>query len=130
MKGHEAAAARLQRLYAEELQQLLRPEVLASMDETPSVHERQARARIRHARERSPIVCEVPDETIWIWSDLHSGDMGTIRAFDRRKHTTRPRFRQRRLDSLRHTATALGYTLIPATEVTEQVVVSGQESAP
>ena len=40
------------------------------------------------------------------------------------------RFRQRRLDSLRHTATVLGYTLIPATEVTEQVVVSGQESAP
>ena len=40
------------------------------------------------------------------------------------------RFRQRRLDSLRHTAMALGYTLIPATEVTEQVVVSGQESVP
>ena len=31
MRGHEAAAARLQRLYAEELQQLLRPEVHASM---------------------------------------------------------------------------------------------------
>ena len=39
------------------------------------------------------------------------------------------RFRQRRLDSLRHTATALGYTLIPATEITEQVVVSGQSGA-
>ena len=83
MRGHEAAAARLQRLYAEELQQLLRPEVFASMDETPSMHERQARALVRHARERSPIVCEGLDETIWIWSDLHLGDMGTIKAFDR-----------------------------------------------
>ena len=83
MRGYEAAAVRLQRLYAEELQQLLRPEVLATMDETPSMHERQARALIRHARERSPIVCEGSNETIWIWSDLHLGDMGTIRAFDR-----------------------------------------------
>ena len=83
MKGHEAAAARLQRLYAEELQQLLRPEALASMDETPAMHERQARALIRHARERSPAVYEGPDETTWIWSDLHLGDMGTIMAFDR-----------------------------------------------
>ena len=53
------------------------------MDETPSMHERQARALIRHARERGPIVCEGPDQTIWIWSDLHLGNMGTIRAFDR-----------------------------------------------
>ena len=61
--GHEAAAARRQMLYIQELEQMLRPEVLASMDETPSMHERQARALIRHARERSRAVYEGPDET-------------------------------------------------------------------
>ena len=83
MRGHEAAAARLQRLYVDELQQLLRPEALASMDEMPSMHERQARALLRDDRERSLAVHKGPDETIWIRSDLHLGDMGTIMAFDR-----------------------------------------------
>ena len=53
------------------------------MDETPSMHERQARALIWHARERGPAVYEGPDKTTWIWSDLHLGEMGTIMAFDR-----------------------------------------------
>ena len=33
------------------------------MDEAPSMRQRQARALIRHARERGPAVYDEPDET-------------------------------------------------------------------
>ena len=83
MTDHEAAAARLQRLYACELEQELRPEAFASTTEGPPMHQPQVRALMRHARERMPIVCDEADETVWVWSDLHLGDSGTIMAFDR-----------------------------------------------
>ena len=32
---------------------------------------------------RGPATCEEPDETTWIWSDLHLGDEMSLEVFDR-----------------------------------------------
>ena len=36
-----------------------------------------------------PGLCEEPDAATWIWSDLHLGDLGSARAFDRPFRTVR-----------------------------------------
>ena len=72
-----AAAQRLHTLYVEELLRSLGPPV------HPNVNVRQTQAMIRRARDARPGLCEERDETTWIWSDLHLGDLGSIMAFDR-----------------------------------------------
>ena len=73
----EAAAERLHTLYTDELRRSLRPPV------HPMVNARQTRAMIRHVREGGPGLCEEPDATTWIWSDLHLGHEDSLTAFDR-----------------------------------------------
>ena len=53
---------------ADELLQSLMPPV------HPMVNARQTQAMIRRARDGGPGMCEEPDATTWIWSDLHLGD--------------------------------------------------------
>ena len=77
MTATDAIAERLHRLYIDELVQSLMPPVRRMVDE------RQTEALIRRARHGGPGVCEAPDATTWIWSDLHLGDMASIVAFDR-----------------------------------------------
>ena len=73
----EAAAERLHTLYADELRRSLRPPVHSK------VNARQTRALLRHARAGGPGLCEVPDATTWVWSDLHLGHEDSLTAFDR-----------------------------------------------
>ena len=47
------------------------------------VDTRQTQALIRHGRAFGPGLCEVPDETTWIWSDLHLGNEMSLEVFDR-----------------------------------------------
>ncbi len=67
IRAADAAAERLHALYGEELERVLAPPV------HPMVDERQTRALIRMAHAAGPGVCEAPDATAWIWSDLHLG---------------------------------------------------------
>ncbi len=112
MSVPDAAAERLHALYADELVHSLMPFV------HPIVDTRQTQALIRHARAIGPGQCEAPDETTWIWSDLHLGHkvslgvffrpFGTVRRADqamigrlvrpgrRRRHDRLPGRRQRR----------------------------------
>ena len=78
MSVPDATAGRLHALYVDELVQSLMPPV------HPMVDTRQTQALIRQARATGPGLCEAPDETTWIWSDLHLRDMASIVAFDRR----------------------------------------------
>ena len=73
----EAAAGCLHKLYADELRQSLRPPV------DPMVNAKQTRAMIRRARDGGPGLCEEPDPTTWIWSDLHLGHEDSLLTFDR-----------------------------------------------
>ena len=77
MTAPDAIAERLHRLYIDELQQSLMPPIHRR------VNERQTQALIRRARNGGPGLCEGPDATTWLWSDLHLGDMASIVAFDR-----------------------------------------------
>ena len=49
----------------------------------PMVDERQTRALIRMAHAAGPGVCEAPDATAWIWSDLHLGHKLSLGVFFR-----------------------------------------------
>ena len=76
MPAPDATAERLNTLYVDELLQSLMPPV------HPMVNARQTQAMIHRARDGGPGLCEEPDATTWIWSDLHLGDMASITAFD------------------------------------------------
>ena len=76
MSVPDAAAERLHALYVDELLHALMPPV------HPLVNARQTRALIRRARDGGPGLCEQPDATTWIWSDLHLGHK-TVTASDR-----------------------------------------------
>ena len=58
---------------------------------TPPVHPlmnaRQTQALIRRARDGGPGLCEQPDATTWVWSDLHLGHKESVTAFDRPSRT-------------------------------------------
>ena len=73
MSVPDTAAQRLHALYVDELVQSLMPPV------RPMVDTRQTQALIRHARATGPGLCEAPDETTWIWSDL-PGTQGVTRG--------------------------------------------------
>ena len=77
MPAPDATAERLNTLYVDELLQSLMPPV------HPLVNARQTQAMIHRARDGGPGLCEEPDATTWIWSDLHLGDMASTTAFDR-----------------------------------------------
>ncbi|MCY4636592.1 MAG: metallophosphoesterase [Acidobacteria bacterium] len=77
MSAADAAAERLHALYVEELERVLAPPV------HPMVNERQTRALIRMAHAARPGVCEAPDATTWIWSDLHLGHKPSLGVFFR-----------------------------------------------
>ena len=47
------------------------------------VNAKQTRAMIRRARDGGPGLCEEPDPTTWIWSDLHLGHEDSLPTFDR-----------------------------------------------
>ena len=79
----DAAAERLHALYIEELERVLAPPV------HPMVDERQTRALIRTAHAAGPGVREAPDETTWIWSDLHLGHKLSLGVFFRSFATVR-----------------------------------------
>ena len=67
MSVPDAAAERLHALYVDELQRSLTPPV------HPLMNARQTQALIRRARDGGPGLCEQPDATTWVWSDLHPG---------------------------------------------------------
>ena len=77
MAVSEAASERLHTLYANKLRRSLRPPVHSK------VNARQTRALLRRVREGGPGLCEEPDATTWIWSDLHLGHEDSLTAFDR-----------------------------------------------
>ena len=77
MYSPATAAEQLHNLYVEELRRSLLPPV------HPNVNGRQTQAMIRRALTAQPGLCEGPDATTWIWSDLHLGDFGSVMAFDR-----------------------------------------------
>ena len=79
MAVSEAAAERLYTLHANELGRSLRPPVHSK------VNARQTRALLRRVREGGPGMCEEPDATTWVWSDLHLGHEDSLTAFDRRQ---------------------------------------------
>lgn len=73
----ETLAERLHGIYVGELSRALR-------EPTPqSLHATQARAMVHRARTSPPIVHEEPDESTWIWSDLHLGHDFSIGVFSR-----------------------------------------------
>jgi calcineurin-like phosphoesterase family protein len=73
----DTAAALVHQLYIEELKRALMPPV------HPMVNGEQTQALIRSARGMGPATCEEPDETTWIWSDLHLGHEMSLAVFDR-----------------------------------------------
>ena len=73
----DTAAALVHELYIEELKQALMPPV------HPMVNGEQTQALIRSAQGMGPATCKEPDETTWIWSDLHLGDEMSLEVFDR-----------------------------------------------
>ena len=73
----DTAAALVHQLYIEELKRALMPPV------HPMVNGEQTQALIRSARGMGRATCEEPDETTWIWSDLHLGDEMSLEVFDR-----------------------------------------------
>ena len=83
MRLPDAAAERLHALYVEELVHSLMPPV------HPMVDTQQTQALIRHARATGPGLCEAPDETTWIWSDLHLGHKVSLGVFFRPFGTVR-----------------------------------------
>ena len=83
MSVPDAAAERLHALYVDELVQSLMPPV------HPMVDRRQTQALIRHARATGRGLCEAPDETTWIWSDLHLGHKVSLGVFFRPFGTVR-----------------------------------------
>ena len=83
MSVPDAAAERLHALYVEELERVLVPPV------PPIVDERQTRALIRLAHIAGPGLCEAPDATTWIWSDLHLGHKVSLGVFFRPFGTVR-----------------------------------------
>ena len=83
MRVPDAAAERLHALYVDELVHSLMPPV------HPTVDTRQTQALVRHARATGPGLCEAPDETTWIWSDLHLGHKVSLGVFFRPFGTVR-----------------------------------------
>ena len=84
MRVPDAAAERLHALYVDELMHSLMPSV-----HHPMVDTRQTQALIRSARATGPGLCEAPDETTWIWSDLHLGHKVSLGVFFRPFGTVR-----------------------------------------
>ena len=83
MSVPDAAAERLHALYIDELVHSLMPSV------HPMVDTRQTQALIRNARATGSGLCEAPDETTWIWSDLHLGHKVSLGVFFRPFGTVR-----------------------------------------
>ncbi len=81
MSVPDAVAERLHALYVDELQRSLTPPV------HPLMNARQTQALIRRARDGGPGLCEQPDATTWVWSDLHLGHKESVTAFDRPSRT-------------------------------------------
>ena len=59
------------------------------MNTTAKVNRKQTEVMIERVLTEQPGLCDAPDATTWIWSDLHLGNLGSARAFDRPFRTVR-----------------------------------------